>query len=399
LPFDSFEALQRNVLPLRSCLLRPAWMQAAPPLSPPLALGCTYFILWNSRFAAIVGSLGGGQTGISSAAGQLHPGDNMSASWFCRLGSAIAAAILAASAQAQGYPAKPIRVIVGFTAGGGTDVVARLLGQKISESFGQPVIVENRIGASGIIAAEYVAKASPDGYTLLVSPSTVFTINPIMFAKLSYSPLRDFVPVSKAVSFPFVMVVSASQPIRSIKELVDFVKANPGSANYGGPSGLFQLALELFKQRTGTRIEYIPYKGSNEALSAVMAGDVLMALLDTGPVSGPLKGGKVRGIAVTSAERMPLFPDIPTMSEAGLQGMDIEGWMGMFAPAATPLPVVRKLQNEVIRIVKLAEVKERMYSLQLAPAGNTSEEFASSIGSDIERWKRIAISANIKPAN
>jgi tripartite-type tricarboxylate transporter receptor subunit TctC len=312
--------------------------------------------------------------------------------------------MLAASAQAQGdpaqaYPAKPIRVIVGFTAGGGTDVVARLVGQKVSESFGQPVVVENRIGASGIIAAEYVAKANADGYTLLVSPSTVFTINPIMFAKLSYSPVQDFVPISKAVSFPFVLVVNASQPMRSLKELVEFVKANPAKANYGGPSGLFQLALELFKQRTGTKVEYIPYKGSNEAVSAVMAGDVLMALLDTGPVSGPLKGGKVRGIAVTSTERMPLFPDIPTMAEAGLQGMDIEGWMGMFAPAGTPAPIVKKLQDEVIRIVKLPDVRERMYGLQLTPAGNTSAEFARSIGSDIERWKALARSANIKPAN
>src|SRR3990170_3128008 len=195
----------------------------------------------------------------------------MNASSSFRLAGLAVAALLATSAQAQvdpaqGYPAKPIRVIVGFTAGGGTDVVARLVGQKISEAFGQPLVVENRIGASGIIAAEYVAKAVPDGYTLLVSPSTVFTINPIMFAKLSYSPTQDLVPISKAVSFPFVLVVSSSQPIRSMKELVDFVKANPGKANYGGPSGLFQLALELFKQRTGTRVEYIPYKGSNEAV-------------------------------------------------------------------------------------------------------------------------------------
>lgn len=331
---------------------------------------------------------------------QAQLGDNMKASWFCRFASAAAVVLITLSpSQAQNYPAKPMRVIVGFTAGGGTDVVARLVSQKISESLGQPVVVENRIGASGIIAAEYVAKATADGYTLLVSPSTVFTINPIMFAKLSYSPTRDFIPVSKAVSFPFVMVVSASQPIHSMKDLVAFVKANPGRANYGGPSGLFQLALELFKQRTGTNIEYIPYKGSNEAVNAVMAGDVLMALLDTGPVAGPLKGGKVRGIAVTSADRMPLFPDIPTMSEAGLNGMEIEGWMGMFAPVGTPLPIVKKLQDEVMRIVKLPDIRDRMYGLQLTPAGNTSEEFARSIGSDIERWKALAQSANIKPAN
>lgn len=313
-------------------------------------------------------------------------------------------AVLATSAQAQvdpaqRYPAKPIRVIVGFTAGGGTDVLARMVGQKVSDALGQPVVVENRTGASGIIAAEYVAKSSSDGYTLLMSPSTVFTINPIMFSKLPYSPVRDFVPISKAVTFPFVLVVNPSLPIGSIKELVDYIKANPGKANYGGPSGLFQLALELFKLRTGTKVEYIPYKGSNETVSAVMAGDVLMALVDTGPVSGPLKGGKVRGIAVTSAQRMPLFPDIPTMFEAGLQGMVIEGWMGLFAPAGTPMPIVMKLQDEVVRVVKLPDVRERMNALQLAPSGSTSVEFGRSIASDLERWSAIAKSANIKPTN
>jgi tripartite-type tricarboxylate transporter receptor subunit TctC len=300
---------------------------------------------------------------------------------------------------AQGYPAKPIRVVVGFTAGGGTDVVARLVGQKVSEALGQPVVVENRLGASGIIAAEYVAKASPDGYTLLVSPSTVFTINPIMYTKLPYSPVRDFVPVSKAVTFPFVLVVDASRPIRSMKDLVEYVRANPGKANNGGPSALFQLALELFKVRTGTKVEYIPYKGSNETVAAVMAGDVLMAILDTGPVTGPLRGGKVRGLAVTSAQRMAGFPDIPTMSEAGLQNMEIEGWMGMFAPAGTPMAIVRKLQNEVQRSVKLPDVREKINALQLVPSGSTSEEFARSIGSDLERWSTIAKSANIKPTN
>ena len=298
--------------------------------------------------------------------------------------------------SAQGYPARPMRVIVGFTAGGGTDILARLVSQKISESLGQPVVIENRVGASGIIAAEYVAKAHSDGYTLLVSPSTVFTVNPVMYSKLPYSPVQDFVPISKSVTFPFVMAVSASSPIRSMKDLVDYVKANPAKANYSGSSGLYQLALELLKLRTGTKIEYIAYKGSNECISAVMAGDVLMTLVDTGPVSGPLKGGKVRGIAVTSSERVPLFPDVPTMAEAGLQGMEIEGWMGMFAPAGTPAPIVRRLQDEANRIIRLPDIRERMSSLQLTPAGSTSEEFSRSIKADLERWSALAKSANIK---
>ncbi len=304
-----------------------------------------------------------------------------------------------AYAQVESYPSKPIHVIVGFAAGGGTDVLARLVGQKMSETFDQPVVVENKVGASGIISAEYVAKQSPDGYTLLACPSTVFTVNPIMYAKLPYSPVHDFAPVSKSVSFPFVLIVGPSQPVHSVKELIEYIKANPSKANYGGPSGLFQLALELFKQRTGTRLEYIPYKGSNETASAVMSGDVLMAFLDTGPVSGPLKGGKLRALAVTSRERTALFPDTPTLSEAGVQGMDIEGWMGFFAPAGTPAPVIKKLQDEANRIVKLPDVKERLFALQLTPAGVGAEEFGRSIVSDLERWRALAKSANIKRAD
>ncbi|OFZ99789.1 MAG: hypothetical protein A3H35_01955 [Betaproteobacteria bacterium RIFCSPLOWO2_02_FULL_62_17] len=317
----------------------------------------------------------------------------------CAIAAGLATSAQAQVDPAQAYPAKPMRVIVGFAAGGGTDILARLLSQKISESLGQPVVIENRAGASGMIAAEYVAKANSDGYTLLVSPSTVFTVNPVMFKKLPYSPVRDFVPISKSVSFPFVMVVNASSPIRSMKELLDYVRANPSKANYSGSSGLYQLALELFKLRTGTKIEYIAYKGSNECISAVMAGDVLMTLVDTGPVSGPLKGGKVRAIAVTSAARVALFPDVPTMAEAGLQGMEIEGWMGMFAPAGTPAPIVRRLQDEANRIIKLPDVRQRMSSLQLTPAGSTSEEFSRSIRADLERWSALAKSANIAPAD
>ena len=317
----------------------------------------------------------------------------------CVIAAGISTSLQAQVDSVQSYPARPMRVIVGFTAGGGTDILARLVSQKISESLGQPVVIENRAGASGMIAAEYVAKANPDGYTLLVSPSTVFTVNPVIYTKLPYSPVQDFVPISKSVTFPFVMVVNASSPIRSMKDLVDYLKANPAKANYSGSSGLYQLALELFKLHTGTKIEYIAYKGSNECISAVMAGDVLMTLVDTGPVSGPLKGGKVRGIAVTSAERAPLFPDVPTMAEAGLQGMGIEGWMGMFAPTGTPAPIVRKLQDEANRIIKLPDIRERMSALQLTPTGSTSEEFSRSIRADLERWSALAKSANLKPTD
>ena len=318
-------------------------------------------------------------------------------------GLALAAALsVPAPAQvdpARGYPDKPIHVIVGFAAGGGTDVIARLVGLKLSESLGQSVVVDNKTGASGILSADFVAKSRPDGYTLLMAPSAVFTTNPIMFAKLPYSPTRDFVPISRAVVFPLFLVVSASQPIRSVKELVEYIKANPRKANYGGSAGIFQLALELFKLRTGTQVEYIPYKGTNESVNAVMAGDVLMIMADAGPVSGALKGGKVRGLAVTSPARMASFPDIPTMAEVGIPDMFIQSWMGFFAPVGTPAAIVRKLQDEVNRILRLPDIGERLSALQVEPAGNTSEEFAQLIATDLARWRAIASSANIKPAN
>lgn len=323
---------------------------------------------------------------------------------FLRMAGFALAALASVSGEAQvdaakGYPDKPIHVIVGFAAGGGTDVIARLVGQKLTESLGQPVVVDNKTGASGILSADYVAKSRPDGHTLLMSPSAVFTTNPIMFAKLPYSPTRDFVPISRAVVFPLFLVVNASQPIRSVKELVEYIKANPRKANYGGSAGIFQLALELFKARTGTQVEYIPYKGTNESVNAVLAGDVLMIMADAGPVSGALKGGKVRGLAVTSPARMPAFPDIPTMAEVGISDMFIQGWMGYFAPAGTPMAIVRKLQDEVNRIVRLPDVRERMSALHVEPSGNTSEEFAQLIATDLARWRSLAASANIKPTN
>ena len=222
-----------------------------------------------------------------------------------RIAGLLTAAVLCISALAQedpakSYPDKPIHLIVGFAAGGGNDLVARVISQRMAEGLGQPVIVENRAGASGSISAEYVAKASRDGYTLLFAPSSMFTTNPVVFRKLAYS-LSDFVPISTAVSYPLVMVVGASQPIQSVKELVAYLKANPQRANFSGASGLFQLAFELFKSRTGTSGEYITYKGTNQSVQAVMAGEVLMTMADAGPVAGALKGRKVRGLAVTSS--------------------------------------------------------------------------------------------------
>ncbi|OFZ89441.1 MAG: hypothetical protein A2V78_10835 [Betaproteobacteria bacterium RBG_16_64_18] len=324
---------------------------------------------------------------------------------FRALLSAIAfAAVLATSAQAQvdparAYPDRSVHMIVGFAAGGGTDVIARLVGQKFSESLGQPFVVENRTGASGIIAAEFVARSKPDGYTLLISPSAPFTTNPIMFAKLPYSPTADFTPISMIVKFPWFLVANPEAPVRSVTDLVEYVKANPQKANYAGSASAFQLAMELFKLRTGTKVEYIPFKGTNESIGAVMAGAVLMSMGDAGPVSGPLKSGRLRGLAVTAPTRSPAFPEIPTIAEAGFPDLEIQSWMGMFAPSGMPAAIARKLQDEVNRVVRLPDIRERMSGLQVEPAGNTSEQFARIIASDLERWRAVAKAGNIKPTN
>lgn len=304
-----------------------------------------------------------------------------------------------ASAQddpARNFPNKPIRIIVGYAAGGGNDIVLRLIAPKMAENLGQPVIVENKPGAQSIVAAELVARAAPDGYTLLMGASGPIAINPATYSKLSYSPLRDFAPISMIGSFPLIMLVNSVSPIRSVRELVDYAKANPDKANYGASAAPFQLASELLNLRTGARFAYIPYKGSNESINAVMSGQVTMTIADPPPATGPLAGGRVRGLAVTSAARHPSWPDLPTMAEAGIPDIEIVLWSGLLAPAGTPAPIVKKLQEEVARVVRLPEIRDRLASMVIDPVGNTSDEFARIIAADIAKWTAVAKAANIK---
>jgi tripartite-type tricarboxylate transporter receptor subunit TctC len=311
------------------------------------------------------------------------------------------ATLVAVSAGAQddsarNFPGKPIRVIVGYAAGGGNDIVMRIIAPKLAEGLGQPVLVENKPGAQSIVAAEYVAKAAPDGYTLLMGASGPIAMNPATYSRLPYSPLRDFVPISMIGSFPLIMVVNPALPIRSVKELVAYAKANPDKANYGASAAPFQLASELLNLRTGARFAYIPYKGSNESVNAVMSGQVTMTIADPPPATGPLLGGRVRGLAITSATRHPAWPDLPTMAEAGIPDIEIVLWSGLLAPAGTPAAIIRKLQNEVARVLRLAEIRERLAGLAIDPVGNTSEEFARIIAADIAKWTAVAKAANIK---
>jgi tripartite-type tricarboxylate transporter receptor subunit TctC len=320
---------------------------------------------------------------------------------FARLAGIALASLIAASAWAQedparNFPGKPIRIIVGYAAGGGNDIVLRLIAPKLAEGLGQPVIVENKPGAQSIVAAEFVARAAPDGYTLLMGASGPIAINPATYSRLPYSPLRDFVPISMIGAFPLIMVVNPALPVRSVKELVDYAKANPDKANYGASAAPFQLASELLNLRTGAKFAYIPYKGSNESINAVMSGQVTMTIADPPPATGPLMGGRVRGLAVTSATRHPAWPDLPTMAEAGIPDIEIVLWSGLLAPAGTPAAIVRKLQDEVARVVRLAEIRERLAGMAIDPVGNTSEEFARIIVADIAKWTAVAKAANIK---
>jgi len=315
------------------------------------------------------------------------------------LGLAALAATMFGSASAQEdptkYPTRPIHIIVGFTPGGGNDIIARIFGQKLSESLGQPVVVENKPGGGAVVATEYVAKSAPDGYTLLVGASGAMAINPAVCARLPYDSTRDFIPVSELGSFPLILIVNASSPIRSIGDLVAYAKANPDKTNYSSSSTAFQLVTELFKQKTGAPMQEIPYKGANDSVMAVISGQVTATIADAGPVSGQVKGGQVRALAVAAPQRMADFPDVPTMKEAGAD-VDAVLWSGIFVPRQTPPTIVSKLQDELMRIARLPDVVARLKPLGIEAVGNSSEAFSKVLAADIARWTEVAKAGHIK---
>jgi tripartite-type tricarboxylate transporter receptor subunit TctC len=314
-----------------------------------------------------------------------------------RLFAAALAALFAASAAAQGaYPSAPVKLVVGFPPGGANDILARLIGAKLQEAWGQPVVTENKPGANAIIATEFVAKSAQDGHTLLIGASGAMTFNPGLYAKLPYDPVRDFAPVTMLGSFPLVLAVHPSVPAQSVTELIAHARAQSGKLNYAAGSTPFQLAAELFKIQAGVQLNHIPYKGSAAAVNSVIANDTQLTFVDAPPVVGQIRGGRVRGLAVTSSMRAATLPELPTMIEAGMPDFDVVLWASLFAPAGTPRAIVERIQQGVVKAMRLPDVRERMLALGITPVGNTPEELAAIVKADLGKWTRVIRQAGVK---
>jgi tripartite-type tricarboxylate transporter receptor subunit TctC len=297
---------------------------------------------------------------------------------------------------AANYPNKTIKIVVGFAAGGGNDIIARIIGQKLQDDFGQSVIIENKVGAGGSLAALSVMAAPPDGYTLLVGASGAMSIIPAISVRPPYATLKDFAPISNLASFPLILSIYPSHPATTVQELVSWMKANPDKANYATASSAFTLATELFKLRTGAPATAIPYKSSNESLISVIGRQSLFAIADPPPTTPQVKGGQVRALAVTSRTRLEDLPDVPTMAEAGVSGMEVGLWSGVFAPAATPPGIIRKLETQLRKIMQMADVKGQFKAMATPTVGSTAAEFARLIDTETKMWAEVGRVANVK---
>lgn len=307
------------------------------------------------------------------------------------------AAVVSASAAAQEYPARPLRIIVAYTPAGATDILARAIGQKMSESWGQPVIVDNRPGAAGNIGTEIAAKSAPDGYTLLMATAGTHGINPSLYRKLAWAP-RDFTGVSLVAMVPNILVVNNALPVKSVKELIAYAKANPGKLSYGSPGlgSTAHLSMELFKSMTGTQMTHVPYKGSAGVMADVMSGQIALTMDNIPPYLPQVKAGKLRALAVSPAKRTPAAPDLPTVAEAGVPGYDSGAWFGLVAPTGTPRAVIDKLATETQRILKLPDVRERISALGAEIVGNAPDEFNAFMKSELAKWAKVIQEANVE---
>jgi tripartite-type tricarboxylate transporter receptor subunit TctC len=310
----------------------------------------------------------------------------------------IAALLSCAAAWPQTYPAKPIRFIVPFPAGGGADIFARLIGRKLGENVGQQFVVDNRAGASGIIGCEAVARSAPDGYTLLMGTTGTHTTNPAVFSKLPYDPLRDFAPISLVAESPFLLLVHPSLPVANLKELIAFARARPGQLTYAssGTGSSSHLGFELFNHMAGIKGVHVPYKGLPPATLDTISGYVTMTWNSITASMPYLKSRQLKALGIGSAKRSALLPDIPTISEAGLPGFELGSWYGIFAPAGTPPDIVRRLRNEVVKAVNDPGMKDQFAALSAEPVGSTPEEFTAVLKQDLAKWAKVARQASVK---
>ena len=319
------------------------------------------------------------------------------------LAAACVASVTAAHAQvaskstAAAYPARPIRLIVPFAPGGSNDIMARLAGQKLSESLGTQVVVDNRAGGSGIIGTDIAAKAAPDGYTLLMM-SLTFAVNPSLYSKLPYDTEKDLTPVTLVASAPLMLVVHPSIPAKSVQELIAYAKANPGKLNFGsgGPGTTPHLAGEMLKMMAGVRMTHVPYKGGGPALNDLIGGQIQLMLENIPSTLPHAKSGRLRSLAVSGLKRSPLVPDLPTLDEAALKGYEIVGWNGLFVPSGTPRQIVTRLHGDIAKALAQPDVKERLATMGAEPVGNSPEEFRAFVKAEIVKWAKVVKEAGLK---
>lgn len=313
----------------------------------------------------------------------------------------LAAAVAAASPQAfaaTAFPTKPVRIIVAYTPAGTTDILARAVGQKMGEAWGQPVIVDNRPGAAGNIGTELAARSIADGHSLLMGTAGTHGINVSLYRKLGWHPVKDFAPVSLVAMVPNIMVVNNSLPVKNVREFVAYAKINAGKLSYGSPGNgsTAHLSVELFKSMTGISMVHIPYKGSAGVLTDVMAGQIAVTIDNMPPYLPQVRAGKIRALAVSTGKRSSAMPDLPTIAEAGVAGYESGAWFGLLAPAGTPKAVVSKLSAETARILKLPDVSKRISELGAEPVGSTPEQFAELIKTEIAKWAKVIKDANVE---
>ncbi len=314
------------------------------------------------------------------------------------LAATLAALTPQAAAAADAYPAKPIRFVVAFPPGGGTDIIARSIAQKLAERFAQQVVVDNRPGAGGNIGTDIVAKSAPDGYTILMGSAGPLAINASLFAEMPFDPIKDLAPVTLAASTPNVLVVHPSLPARTVKELIALARARPGEINFAssGHGTPAHLAGELFNSMAGVKLVHVPYKGAAPALADLLGGQVQLMFSTMPPALPHVKDGKLRALAVTSRKRSPAAPDLPTLDEAALAGFEANTWHGVVVPAGTPVPIIARLNREIVAILHLPEVVERLSGQGAEAVGSTPAEFAAYIGSESVKWAKVVRESGAK---